>query len=186
MAENPHDITMLLHQWRGGDPHAGKQVMELMYSELHHIAARAMRREREGHTLQTTAIIHEAYLRLCGSESIQWTNRAHFLAVAARQLRRILVDHARQSRSQKRGGGEVHLALWEIDAGSSPMDDRVLAVDQALERLEQLDARAAKAIELRFFGGLSETEAAEALDVSVDTIKRDWHFAKTWLASQLK
>src|SRR5262245_55318766 len=138
-----------------------------------------------GAYLANYAVVHEAYLRLCGSEPIAWKDRAHFYAVAAQQLRRVLVDHARRVHSEKRGGGIVKLALWESDGAGIEMDERFLAVDQALARLESLDARAAKVVELRFFGGLSETEAAEALQISVATLKRDWDFAKTWLTAQL-
>jgi RNA polymerase sigma factor (TIGR02999 family) len=180
-----HDITGLLDRWRVGDPEAASQLMELVYGELHRIAAREMRREHGEHTLQTTAVVHEAYLRICGSEPIDWKDRAHFYAVAAQQLRRVLIDHARRVQSEKRGGGIVKLSLWDSDGPAIGIDERVLAVDQALGRLELLDPRAAKAVELRFFGGLSEAEAAEALQISVATLKRDWEFAKTWLTGQL-
>jgi RNA polymerase sigma factor (TIGR02999 family) len=159
--------------------------MQLVYSELHRIAAREMRREHREHTLQTTAIMHEAYLRICKSEPIAWKDRAHFYAVTAQQLRRVLVDHARRQRRNKRGGGMLPLSLLESDGAGIVMDDRVLGVNEALTRLELFDARAAKAVELRFFGGLSEAETAEALDISVATLKRDWDFAKAWLAGQL-
>ncbi len=159
--------------------------MELVYGELHRIASRNMRRERGEHTLQTTALVHEAYLRLFGSDAITWQNRAHFYAVAARQMRRVLVDYARRVHSEKRGDGVVKLSLWESDGAAFEIDERLLAVDAALERLEPLDPRAAQIVELRFFGGLTEVEAAEALQVSVATLKRDWDFAKSWLAGQL-
>jgi RNA polymerase sigma factor (TIGR02999 family) len=180
-----HAVTALLHRWRLGEPGAANELMELVYGELHRIAAREMRREHGEHTLQTTAVVHEAYLRICRSEPIDWTNRAHFYAVAAQQLRRVLVDHARRVHSEKRGGDVVKLSLLESDGPAINIDDRVLAVNEALDRLEVLDPRAAKAVELRFFGGLSEAEAAEALEISVATLKRDWEFAKTWLTSQL-
>ena len=182
-----HEITGLLQRWRTGDREAAKQLMELVYSDLHRIAAREMRREQVGHTLQTTAVVHEAYLRLFGSQPIEWNDRAHFYAVAAQQFRRVLLDHARRARSGKRGGGIVKLSLWESDAsGTIGLDERLLSLDEALGRLEALDARAAKAVELRFFGGMSEAGAAEVLQISVATLKRDWDFAKTWLASQLE
>ena len=135
--------------------------------------------------LPTAAVVHESYLRLCGSAPIDWNDRSHFFAVAAQQLRRVLVDHARRVRSEKRGGSLVRVELLEGDGGIVGFDERLLTIDEALTRLEALDERAAKAIELRFFGGLSEDEAAEALSVSVATLKRDWDFARTWLASQL-
>jgi RNA polymerase sigma factor (TIGR02999 family) len=185
MTDDPHEITRLLGDWRSGQPEAGSRLMELVYKELHQIAARRMRRERGGHTLQATALVHEVYLRLCGSEAIDWQNRAHFFAVAAQQLRRILVDHARRRRSEKRGGGGLTFSLHEGDGPVIDRDDRLLALDEALGRLESLDERAAKVTELRYFGGLSEKEASEALGISVATLKRDWAFARTWLASQL-
>jgi RNA polymerase sigma factor (TIGR02999 family) len=180
-----HTITALLARWRDGDKAAADQLSELVYSELHRIAAREMRRERGGHTLQTTAVVHESYLRIFRAEPVEWKDRAHFFAVAARQLRRVLVDHARRRRSEKRGGGIVKLSLQEWGAPAVELDERLLAVDEALARLESLDSRAAKVVELRFFGGLSEGEAAEALQISVSTLKRDWDFAKTWLTEQL-
>ncbi len=181
-----HDITGLLGRWRLGDVEAANQLMELVYSDLHRIAARAMRREHGEHTLQTTAVLHEAYLKIFFSEPVKLNDRAHFYAVAAQQLRRVLLDHARRAQSEKRGGGLVKLPLWESDAAVVGLDERLLALDEALARLEVLDARAAKVVELRFFGGLAEAEAAEVLGISVATLKRDWDFAKTWLASQLK
>jgi RNA polymerase sigma-70 factor, ECF subfamily len=184
MAEDSY-ITGLLREWRGGNQEAANQLVELVYGELHRIAAREMRRERREHTLQTTALVHETYLRLCGSGPVEWKDRAHFFAVAARQLRRVLVDHARRVHSEKRGGDQIRLELLESDGGTWGLDEELLAVDESLTRLQVLDERAAKVIELRFFGGLSETEAAEALNVSIATLKRDWEFARTWLASQL-
>jgi RNA polymerase sigma factor (TIGR02999 family) len=178
-------ITVLLEKWRSGDKDAGDSLVGLVYDELHRIAAREMRRERRDHTLQTTALLHEAYLRIVRAEPIDWQNRAHFYAVAAQQLRRVLLDYARRVSSEKRGGDVVKLPLWDSDAGSLSLDERLLAVDQALVRLEALAPRAAKVIELRYFGGLTESDAAEALHISVTTLKRDWEFAKTWLTAQL-
>jgi len=185
MSEDTHTITRLLHEWRSGDKDAAGRLIELVYRELHRMASREMRRERGEHTLQTTALVHEVYLRLCGAELIQWHDRAHFFAIAAQQLRRVLVDHARRVGSEKRGGGNIVAALFDSDGAACPFDERLLAVDEALSRLEALDPRAAKVIELRFFGGLTETEAAEALDISVATLKRDWDFARSWLVTQL-
>lgn len=184
-SEPPSPITRLLQDWRSGDREAANRLMELVYDELHKIASREMRREHGEHTLQTTALVHEVYLRLCGGSSIDWTDRSHFFAVAAKQVRRVLVDHARRSNSEKRGGGVTKLSLWDSDGPAVPLDDRLLALDQALERLEALDGRAAKAIELRFYGGLSEAETAAALEISLATLKRDWDFARTWLTAQL-
>lgn len=185
MAEDSHTITGLLELWRLGDQDAANRVMELVYSELHRIASRAMRREQGEHTLQTTALVHEVYLRLCGKAAINWKDRSHFFAVAAQQLRRVLVDHARRAHSEKRGGLMVRVELLESDGHMARIDQRVLSVDEALTRLQALDERAAQVIELRFFGGLNEMEAAEALGISVATLKRDWDFARTWLANQL-
>jgi RNA polymerase sigma-70 factor (ECF subfamily) len=185
LADDTHKITGLLQDWAAGKPGAANQLMEVVYGELHGLAARQMHRERGDHTLQTTALVHEAYLRLCGSEPIDWQNRGHFFAVAAQQLRRILVDYARRARSEKRGGGQVMLSLEDGDCPVVDRDERLLAIDEALTRLEALDERAAKVIELRYFGGLSEKEAAGSLGISVATLKRDWEFARTWLTSQL-
>jgi RNA polymerase sigma factor (TIGR02999 family) len=185
MAEDSHTITRLLLEWRSGDKDAASRLMELVYRELHAMASRQMRRERGEHTLQTTALVHEAYIRLCGAAPIEWHNRAHFFAVAAQQLRRVLVDYARRFRSEKRGGGKVCATLFDSDNAVWQLDERLLAVDGALQKLETLDRRAAKVIELRFFGGLTETEAAEALEISITTLKRDWDFARSWLAAQL-
>jgi RNA polymerase sigma-70 factor (ECF subfamily) len=184
-SQPPHVITRLLGEWRAGDKDAANRLMELVYSELHQIASREMRRENAGHTLQTTALVHEVYLRLYGASQVDWKDRSHFFAVAARQLRRVLVDHARRLHSDKRGGDMTKLSLWDSDGVGMGIDHRLLALDQALERLEALDARAAQALELRFYGGLSEAETAEVLQISLATMKRDWDFARTWLAAQL-
>ena len=186
MTHETHSITALLEQWRCGDKNAGNRIMELVYAELHEMASKAIRRERRGHTLQTTALVHEAYLRLCGSDPVECIDRAHFFAVAARQLRRVLVDHARRVRSERRGGGIVKVAFCDFDAVGCGLDERLLAVDESLGRLQTLDPRAAKVVELRYFGGLTEAEAAAALNISIATLKRDWDFARTWLASELR
>jgi RNA polymerase sigma factor (TIGR02999 family) len=180
-----HTITGLLDQWRAGDKEAANRLMELVYDELHSIASRQMRREHGEHTLQTTAVVHEAYLRICRSAPVDWKDRTHFYAVAAQQLRRVLLDHARRVHSEKRGGRVVRLSLLESDGAAFSLDEKLLAVDEALARLEELDPRAAKVVELRFFGGLTEADAAEVLHISVATLKRDWDFAKTWLTAQL-
>ena len=180
-----HDVTSLLHRWRRGDAEAANQLMEVVYADLHRIAAREMRREHGEHTLQTTAVLHEAYLRLFLSEPVEWKDRAHFYAVAARQLRRVLLDHARRAHSEKRGGGIVKFSLMESDVADVSLDARLVSLDEALARLEGLDPRAAKVVELRYFGGLTESDSAEVLGVSIATVKRDWDFAKTWLAAQL-
>lgn len=186
MAHETHSITALLEQWRHGDQQAGSRIMEAVYAELHEMASKAMRRERREHTLQTTALVHEAYLRLCGSEPVECADRSHFFAVAAQQLRRVLVDHARRVRSERRGGGFVKVAFCDFDAAGFGLDERLLAVDESLQRLQSLDPRAAQVVELRYFGGLTEAEAAESLGISTATLKRDWDFARTWLASELQ
>jgi RNA polymerase sigma factor (TIGR02999 family) len=186
MPEDPHKITDLLIAWRSGSPEAASELMTLVYGELHELAARYMHRERVGHTLQTTALVHEVYIRLCGGEAIEWQDRAHFFAVAAQQVRRVLVDYARGVHAEKRGGGALRVSLADADAGEMDRDLRLVALDQALQRLEEMDPRAAKVVELRYFGGLSEREAAETLGVSTATLKRDWEFARTWLVSQLQ
>jgi RNA polymerase sigma-70 factor, ECF subfamily len=185
MAANTHNITGLLQDWRVGKPGAANQLMEVVYGELRQIAARQMRRERGEHTLQPTALVHETYLRLLGSEPIDWQNRGHFFAVASQQLRRVLVDHARGVQSEKRGGRQIRFSLDDGDGPVVYRNDRLLEIDQALTRLESLDERAAKVVELRYFGGLDEKEAAKTLAISVATLKRDWAFARTWLATQL-
>jgi RNA polymerase sigma factor (TIGR02999 family) len=144
-----------------------------------------MRREHQAHTLQTTALVHEAYLKLCGSQEIDWRDRSHFYAVAARQMRRVLIDYARRSGRDKRQGDRNAVVLDDFDGCSLPPDERLLALDEALTSLEELDERASQIVELRFFSGLSESEVAEALHISVATVKRDWDFARTWLMSRL-
>src|SRR5262245_48656013 len=185
MPEDSGPVTLLLNRWRAGDSAAAGRLMDLVYAELHRIASREMGRERAGHTLQTTALVHEAYIRLCHGDTVNWADRAHFYAVAAQQLRRILVDHARRTRSEKRGGDVLKLSLLDSDGPAASVDERLVAVDEALSRLESVDERAAKVVELRFFGGLTEAEAAQALGISVTTLKRDWEFARTWLTRQL-
>jgi RNA polymerase sigma factor (TIGR02999 family) len=185
MAQDTHKITNLLIDWRAGRPESAEELMNLVYTELRRLAARFMRRERPGHTLQTTALVHEAYIRLCGADFIDWQNRAHFFAVAAQQVRRVLVDHARGARAGKRWGALKKMSLADVDLGQIDRGERLIALDEALERLAEMDARAARIVELRYFGGLTEREAAEVLNISTATLKRDWDFARTWLVSQL-
>jgi RNA polymerase sigma factor (TIGR02999 family) len=185
MAQEDHVITQLLHRWRDGDQDAGNQVMAHMYTELRHLAAHYMRYERTDHTLQPTALVNELYLKLSAGQSADWKDRAHFIAVAARQLRLILVDHARRNKADRRGGGQLKVQLDQVGEWTGPRDEELLALDAALRRLEEMDARSAKVVELRFFGGLTEEEAAEVLGVSVVTLKRDWSFARAWLLAQL-
>ena len=186
MLENTHKITNLLNASRAGSAEATNKLMILVYDELLQLAARSMRHERRGHTLQTTALVHEVYIRLCGMGSIDWQNRAHFFAVVAQQVRRVLVDHARNVRSAKRWGGLAKISLADVELGEARFNEGLVALDEALQRLAELDERAAKVVELRYFGGLTEAEAAEALNISTATLKRDWEFARTWLVSQLR
>jgi RNA polymerase sigma factor (TIGR02999 family) len=181
------DATDLLLAWSGGDESAVAKLMPLVYDELHQMAQKQMRHERPGHTLQTTAIVHEAYLRLIDLTRIRWTDRAHFLAMAARMMRRVLVDHARAHTSEKRGGTVRRVPLEEalaLAAGRREID--VAALDAALRSLETVDPRKGAVVEMRYFGGLSVEETAEALHISPETVKRDWRLAKAWLLRELK
>ena len=179
-------MTGLLRAWRGGDEEAGKELMVRVYQDLRRLAASQLRGERPGHTLQATALVHELYLRLFSGDPPDWQDRAHFLAVAARQLRHIVLDHARRRSALKRGGASVRVDVETLVKPGISLDSRVLELDDALRRLERLDARAASVVELRFFGGMSEKEIASAIDVSVATVKRDWTFARSWLQSHLE
>jgi len=179
------DITDLLLAWSEGDRKAFDRLVPLVYAELRRQARVQLSRERGAHTLQPTALVHEAFLRLVDQRSARWQNRAQFFGVAAQLMRRILVDHARARDAAKRGGGAVRISLDEApEAAASPETD-VLLLDEALERLASLDERQARVVELRYFGGLSVEEAAAVLDVSEITIKRDWAMAKAWLFREL-
>jgi RNA polymerase sigma-70 factor (ECF subfamily) len=184
MPRSPQEITTLLIGWRAGDRTAGNELISIVYPELRRLAAHYLRQERADHTLQATALVHELYVRLFASEPVSWENRAHFFAVAAQQLRRILIDHARSVRAAKRGGEFARVTLADIPQPVQESLD-LLALDEALTRLEELDPRVARVVELRFFAGLEEKDAATVLDISVATLKRDWTFAKAWLISQL-
>lgn len=180
-------ITELLQAWGTGDPAALERVFDELYPSLREVAARAMRGERPDHTLQPTAIVHEAYLELSGQARAQFRDRAHFLAVAGFVMRRILVEHARARAAAKRGGGASRQALADDAEASAPATalEEILAVDLALERLAAIDERAARAVTLRYFGGLSLEETAVALGVSLATAKRDWTVARAWLRREL-
>jgi RNA polymerase sigma-70 factor (ECF subfamily) len=174
-------VTALLQAWSAGDSTALDQLIPLVHSELRRMARRYMRRERAGHTLQTTALLHEAYLRLVDAHSVDWQNRAHFFGIAARVMRRVLVDVARERGYQKRGGGSLHVTLDESLLIAHAPDADLVALDDGLNALAAVDPRKSRAIELRFFGGLSIEEAALVLEVSPETVKRDCRFAKAWL-----
>jgi RNA polymerase sigma factor (TIGR02999 family) len=182
----PHqNPTALLLAWNRGDPQALDALLPLVYEELHRLAAHYMRGERGGHSLQATALVNEAYLRLIEVERVQWQGRAHFFAMAARLMRRILVDAARSRGYQKRGGGATMVSLDEALVVSNEPDQDLVALDQALTALALVDERKSQVVEMRFFGGLSLEETAEALHVSRDTVKRDWKMAKLWLLREL-
>lgn len=178
-------FTRWLVEWRNGSQDAAERLFAAAYQELRRLAAWQFQNERTGHTLQPTALVNELYIKLFEGEPIEWQNRAHFFAVAAQQLRRLLIDHARARLADKRGGGDVRLSLTEVNGLAAPRQEDLIELDEALRRLEALDQRSSQVIELRFFGGLSEKEAAEVLGISVATLKRDWDFARAWLLSQL-
>jgi RNA polymerase sigma factor (TIGR02999 family) len=180
----PPDVTRLLHEWQHGDRAALDRLMPIVYDELHRIAGNLMRGERSEHTLQATALVHEAYARLVGGRASA-TDRVHFLSLAARIMRRILVDHARGRRRAKRGGGDVRITLVELEAVSPGAPDRLLEIDEVLGRLEAVDARKHRALEMSVFGGMTHAEIAAALEVSVPTIERDLRMARAWLKSEL-
>ncbi len=186
MNEQPHDVTQLLQAWAGGDADAMKQLVPLVYRELHRLAHRHMVRERAGNSLQTTALVHEAYLRLAASRQVDCKNRIHFYAIAAAVMRRILVDFARTRGSRKRGGDVRRIALDEAAVVDSKPGADLVALSEALDRLAAVEPRQARVVELRFFGGLNQEETGEALAVSSDTVLRDWKKAKLWLWRELK
>ena len=180
----PEDITQLLHRFQAGDVDAQSLLIDAVHDELRVIAARYMRREKGDHTLQTTALVNEAYLKLVNLKIANWQDRAHFYAVAARVMRRILVDHARKHIAGKRGGGIEMLPLNEAIVFTPGRSSQIVQLDDALSRLSQTDERAAKVIELRFFGGLSVEETSEVLGISPRTVKREFMFARTWLRTE--
>ena len=185
MSSTQQDPTALLRAWGGGDQAAFEALLPLVHDELRQIARRQMRKERQGHTLQPTALVNEAYLRLIEVKRMRWQNRAHFFAMAARVMRRILVNAARARGYQKRGGGAQRVTLDEGLAISSEMPPDLVALDDALTALAATEPRKAQVVELRFFGGLSVEETAEALHVSAVTVMRDWRFAKLWLLREM-
>jgi RNA polymerase sigma-70 factor (ECF subfamily) len=179
------EITQLLQSWSGGDQESAEQVLLLVYDELRRIAAKELRGERQGHTLQATAIVHETYLRLSGHAGFQWSSRAQFFAFAAHLIRRILIDYARHQNRLKRGGQAKKVTLAEaMSLVEAPSPDLV-AVDEALGKLEAIDPRKARIVELRFFAGLTLEETAQQLDISSETVGREWRRAKAWLYSEL-
>jgi len=188
MASGPGpDVTQLLASWSRGEQAALEQLMPLVYGELRRLASSYLRRERPNHTLQSTALVHEAFLRLVNQRDVQWSNRAHFFAIAAQMIRRILVDYARSQHTEKRGSGAVKLALDEAMAVplESGLDVDLLALNGALDELSRLDARQSRIVELRFFAGLSIEETAEVMKLSRATIKREWNTARAWLFREM-
>jgi RNA polymerase sigma-70 factor, ECF subfamily len=181
------EVTRLLDQATLGDAHAANSLFAIVYDDLRRVAASALRRERTDHTLQPTALVHEVYLRLADTPDGQWRNRAHFLAIAARAMRRVLVDHARGHNAQKRGSGETPVPLEDVDVAAPMVDLDVdlVALDEALGRLGRLDPRQARVVELRFFGGLTVEETAEVIDTSTRTVKREWQVARIWLKREM-
>jgi len=183
---SPGAVTELLRAWRDGDDGALERLVPLVEAELRRLARAYMRRERRDHTLQTTALVNEAFLRLTDARHVRWEDRAHFLGISARLMRRVLVDHARSRGYRKRGGGAQRVTLDEGLVTSPEPELDVLALDRALEALAIVDTRKCRMVELRFFGGLSVEETAEVLHVSPDTVKRDWRLAKLWLLRELE
>lgn len=178
-------VTKLLQAMEAGDPTAADRLIPLLYDELRVLAGRLMRAERPDHTLQPTALVHEAYLRLVDQRQVQWQGRAHFLGLAARMMRRVLVDHARARATAKRGGEQVRVTLDDETLASDERGLELLALDEALERLAEEDPRAGRVVELRFFGGLTVEETAGVLETSPVTVKRDWQYARAWLSRAL-
>ena len=183
--DTTNEITDLLVAWNDGEDTALEKLVPLVEVELRRLARSYMRRERAGHTLQTTALINEAYLRLINARRVSWQNRAHFYGIAARVMRRILVDFAREKNYQKRGGGAFQITLDDTLAATPNDDPDLLALDEALNELARVDERKAQVVEMRFFGGLTEKETAVALNVSPETARRDWRLAKSWLLRRL-
>jgi RNA polymerase sigma factor (TIGR02999 family) len=180
------DVTALLTQVGSRGPAAVDRLMSILYDELRRIASRQLRGERPDHTLETSALVHEAYVKLVGLDRISWQNRAHFLAVASQAMRRVLVDHAVTRHAKKRGGVHRKVPLDDVDPGQAQPVETLVALDTALHRLEKLDPRLSRVVECRYFGGMSIEEAAEALQVSPATIKRDWSVARAWLNRELQ
>jgi RNA polymerase sigma factor (TIGR02999 family) len=185
MTSSSPNLTELLRNWSDGDEQAQEQLFQVVYNDLHRQAARYLRNEHPGLSLQTTDLIHEAYLRLIDQQDVEWQNRLHFFAIAAKVMRRILVDHARARQAAKRGGSDIRLPLEEAMVALPGQDLDFVALDEALNRLAQIDGQQSQIVELRFFSGLSVEETAKVLDVSERTVKRDWNVAKAWLRREL-
>jgi RNA polymerase sigma factor (TIGR02999 family) len=180
-----HEITQLLAEWSDGDQSALDELYPLVYDELHRLARRYMSREKKGHTLQTTALINEAYVRLVDQKNVHWANRSHFFAISAQIMRRILIDHARRHAFAKRGGGAQHVSLEEVAVITRDASRELVRLDEALKSLAEMDPRRSQVVELRYFGGLNNEEIAGVLNVSENTVTRDWNMARAWLYQQL-
>ncbi|HKY43765.1 MAG TPA: sigma-70 family RNA polymerase sigma factor [Pyrinomonadaceae bacterium] len=180
-----HEITQLLAEWSDGNQAALDELYPLVYEELHRLARRYMSRERKGHTLQTTALINEAYVRLVDQKNVRWANRSHFFAISAQIMRRILIDHARRHAYAKRGGGAKQVSLEEAAIVAPDQASELVRLDEALKTLAKMDERRSYVVELRYFGGLSNEEIAGVLKVSENTVTRDWNLARAWLYQQL-
>ena len=185
MTPSPHEVTQLLNDWSSGNQAALDKLLPLVQEELRRLAHRYMSRERPGHTLQTSALVNEAYLRLAGEKSLRWQNRAHFFAISATLMRRILVDHARSHASAKRGGGARKVTLDEAAVVSAGRAAEVVALHEALDEMAKVDPRQSRLVELRYFGGLSIEETAEVMGLSPATVKREWGAARAWLRREL-
>jgi RNA polymerase sigma factor (TIGR02999 family) len=185
MAPSPPNVTELLRNWSDGDKQAQEKLFQVVYNELHRQAARYLRNEQPGLSLQTTDLIHETYLRLIDQQHVDWQNRLHFFGISAQVMRRILVDHARSRQAAKRGGSAIRLPLEEAMVVLPEQDLDFVALDEALNRLAQMDPQQSQIVELRFFSGLSVEETAEVMSVSERTVKRDWNVAKAWLRREL-
>ena len=185
MPDTQGEVTQLLRKWSGGDEKALDQLVPVVYKELRRLAHYHLAHEADGHTLQSTALVHEVYLRLCAQDEPQWENRAHFFAVAARMMRRILVDQARRRLAGKRGGKAPRVNLDEVPDLSSSRAGELIALDEGMTELAKIDSRKVQVIELRFFGGLSVEEIAEVLKISPPTVRRDWKLARAWLLAGL-
>jgi RNA polymerase sigma-70 factor (ECF subfamily) len=183
--ERQHDVTRILHDWSGGDPAAPERLMPFVYDELRRLARTFLARERGAHTLQPTALVHEAYVRLVDQRSVNWQNRAHFYGIAASMMRRVLIDHARAHATEKRGGSVVHLSLEDVQVPIEQRASDFVALDEALEKLSQFDERKCRIVEMRFFAGLKDEEIAEVLGVTTRTVLRDWKKARLWLYREL-
>lgn len=184
-AEPQHEVTQILHDWSGGDQKAPERLMPFVYDELRRLARTYLSRERGSHTLQPTALVHEAYVRLVDQTRVNWQNRAHFYGIASSMMRRVLIDHARANATEKRGGATIHLSLDDVQVPLEQRASDFVALDEALEKLAGFDERKCKIVEMRFFGGLQDQEIAEVLGVTTRTILRDWKKARLWLYREL-